>query len=157
MDAELFPNRSLPNTGFFVLMGVLIALAFTAGAVFASIGAWPVPFFFGLEIVLVWLAFKLSYRQGRRRELIRIGADRIAVHRRHPNGRVRHYVLPTAWTRAEIARPGEHQAQLRLAAYGRTLVLGAFLSPAERERLGVAVIRALGRARAAPQEAGGGA
>ena len=154
LDAVLSPNRSLPNPGFVALMMTLMGVSFMAGIAFLLIGAWPVPFFFGVDVVLVWLAFKISYRDGRRRELIRIDRRHVFVHRRHPNGQVRHYVMPTAWVRAAVADRGEHHAQFSLSVRGRALVLGSFLSPAEREDLADAVALALARAKA-PQEAGG--
>jgi len=158
-DAVLSPNRSLPSAGFLVLMAVLVGISFASGVAFLLIGAWPIPFFFGLDVALVWFAFRLSYRDGRRREMIRVTRDRILVHRRHPNGGVRHYQMPTAWTRAELAGRGTHAVQFSLRAHGKALVLGAFLSPEERESLADAAATALARARhgGPAQEAGGAA
>ena len=152
--AMLTPHRSLGRNGFMILMAVLVGVWIATGAVFLSMGAWPVFGFFGLDFLVVWLAFKISYRDGRRRELIRIDRRHVFVHRRHPNGQVRHYVMPTAWVRAAVADRGEHHAQFSLSVRGRALVLGSFLSPVEREDLADAVARALARAKA-PQEAGG--
>jgi uncharacterized membrane protein len=156
MDAVLAPNRSLPNPGFLILMAVLCGVSFAAGIVYWRMGAWPVPIFFGLDILLVWLAFKVSYRDGRRREIIRVSRDRVLVHRQHPNGAVRHYTLPTGWTRVIVHKPGLHDAAVELAASGQRLIVGAFLSPAERPDLGEAIERAIMQARAVPaQETGG--
>ncbi|WP_421784588.1 DUF2244 domain-containing protein [Hyphobacterium sp.] len=156
MDAILAPHRSLPNPGFVILMAVLCGVSFVAGIVYWRMGAWPVPFFFGLDVLLVWLAFKISYRDGRRREIIRIARDRILVHRLHPNGAVRHFVLPTGWTRVIVHKPGLHDAAVELAFAGRRLLVGSFLSPSERPDLGKAIEKAIIRARAIPaQETGG--
>lgn len=156
MDAVLAPNRSLPNPGFIALMVVLAVMSFTAGLVYLRMGAWPIPFFFGLDIFLVWLAFKISYRDGRRREIIRIARDRILIHRQHPNGVTRHYVLPTAWARVTLHHAGKHDAAVELSASGKRLIVGSFLSPRERPDLGEAIRLALSRARApSPQETGG--
>lgn len=158
-DAILAPNRSLPGAGFLVLMAVLVGISFASGIAFFLIGAWPIPFFFGIDVALVWLAFRISYRDGRQREIIRVTRDRVLVHRRYPNGGVRHYQMPTAWTRAELAGRGTHGVQFSLRAHGKALVLGAFLSREERESLADATAAALARAkRGAPaQEAGGAA
>jgi uncharacterized membrane protein len=80
-DAEIRPNRSLPNPGFYALMAAVAVISFSAGIAFMMIGAWPVLGFFGLDVLLVWLAFKLSYRDGRRREIIQITAEEIRVAR----------------------------------------------------------------------------
>ncbi|MEE2526648.1 DUF2244 domain-containing protein [Hyphobacterium sp. HN65] len=156
MDAVLAPNRSLPNPGFIVLMAVLCGVSFAAGLAYWRMGAWPIPFFFGLDVALVWMAFKVSYRDGRRREIIRIARDRILVHRQHPNGAVRHYVLPTAWTKVRVHEAGKHDAAIELSASGKRLIVGSFLSPAERPDLGEAIGRAIRKATLpAPQESGG--
>ena len=46
------------------------AVSFVAGFVFLLIGAWPVFGFFGLDVVLIYLAFKLNYRAARLYETI---------------------------------------------------------------------------------------
>jgi uncharacterized membrane protein len=159
-DAEIRPNRSLPNPGFYALIAAVAVISFSAGIAFMMIGAWPVLGFFGLDVLLVWLAFKLSYRDGRRREIIQITAEEIRVARRSPFGHLTAFRLPAAWTQVEIAGAGEPDVQARLTAMGKSLIIGAMLSPKERESLAEAVREALQRAKRglnpeASQEAGG--
>jgi uncharacterized membrane protein len=159
-DAEIRPNRSLPNPGFYALMAAVALISFSAGLAFMMIGAWPVLGFFGLDVLLVWLAFKLSYRDGRRREIIQITAEEIRVSRASPFGHLTSFRLPAAWTKVEIAGEGEPDVQARLTAMGKTLIIGSLLSPRERESLAEAVREALTKARRGvveqrPQEAGG--
>ena len=45
-----------------------LAMWLGVGAFFMSLGAWPVFGFFGLDLVLLYLAFKLNYRAARARE-----------------------------------------------------------------------------------------
>lgn len=164
MDAELAPNRSLPNPAFNVLMITLGLVSFFSGIVFISMGAWPVTPFFGLDALLVWLAFKASYRDGRRREYVRVDARDIEVTRQHATGHVRRYRLPTGWAMLKHLNPGKHDAQVAIGSHGRWLVLGAFLSPKERDDFAGALGDAIGRARKftplatdtdQPQETGG--
>ncbi len=160
LDAEIRPNRSLPNPGFYALMAAIAVISFSAGIAFMLLGAWPVLGFFGLDVLLVWLAFKLSYRDGRRRETIQITAEEIRVSRQSPFGHQTAFRLPAAWTRVEIAGEGEPDVQARLHASGKTLIIGSLLSPRERESLAEAVREALENARRGviagrPQEAGG--
>ena len=97
MEAELAPNRSLPNPAFTALMIAIAIISFSAGMLFITIGAWPVTPFFGLDAFLVWLAFRISYRDGRAREWVTVNARDIEVVRQHPTGHRRRYRLPTAW------------------------------------------------------------
>ena len=160
MDAELAPNRSLRNPAYIALMVAIAIISFTAGILFITIGAWPVTPFFGLDALLVWLAFRISYRDGRAREWVRVDARDIEVVRQLPTGHRRRYRLPTAWVRLDLIDPGAHHAQVALSAHGRALVLGSFLSPPERSAFADALGAAIDRARRsvrAPQEPGGAA
>jgi uncharacterized membrane protein len=61
-SAVLTPHRSLGRTGFVVLMCLIGGISFVAGLVFFIAGAWPVMGFFWLDVLLVYIAFKVSYR-----------------------------------------------------------------------------------------------
>lgn len=146
-DALLFPNRSLPNAGFIAVMAVVIGVNLTLGAVFFALGAWPVLGFCGLDILLVWLAFKLSYRQGRLHERVRLTEDELLVSRVLPSGHEQRWRLQPYWTALSIRRPIDEDSQVKLKSKGRTLILGAFLSPKERGDFADALASALGRVR----------
>ncbi len=145
-DAVLYPNRSLPNAGFIGVMTVVIGANFLFGIYFYAIGAWPVIGFCGLDVFLVWFAFKLSYRQGRLREHVRVNEDEMWVSRILPSGHETRWRLQPAWTRVSIDRPLAHERQVCVTTKGKTLILGAFLSPEERDRFADALDYALGRA-----------
>lgn len=147
LDATLAPSRSLPNLGFWALMVTIVGVSVSAGAYFASMGAWPVLGFFGLDVVLVWLAFRLSYRQGRLRERVHVSAEQVTVVREHPGGHVQHWVLSPFWARLHVDDPEEHHVRLRVVSHGKTLILGAFLPPEERVDFAASLVRALNRAR----------
>ena len=64
-QAVLTPHRSLGPRGFLILMSAVATVSFVAGFAFLLMGAWPVFGFFGLDVALVYLAFKLNYRAAR--------------------------------------------------------------------------------------------
>jgi uncharacterized membrane protein len=74
--AVLTPHRSLNPRGFAWVMAVLAVLSTAVGSTFFLLGAWPVPGFLGLDVLAVYLAFRLSYRAGRASEEIRLSRDR---------------------------------------------------------------------------------
>ena len=49
-EATLYPHRSLPVQGFWILLACVAAVSFTLGLVFAAAGAWPILGFFGLDV-----------------------------------------------------------------------------------------------------------
>ena len=63
----IWPHRSLSKRGFVIVMAALGSLAFFIGLGFFLLGAWPVIGFLGLEILVVWGAFKLNYRAAKQR------------------------------------------------------------------------------------------
>jgi uncharacterized membrane protein len=145
-DAVLYPNRSLPNAGFVAVMAIVVGANFLFGVYFYAIGAWPVIGFCGLDALLVWLAFRLSYRQGRLHERIRVDAGDVLVSRALPSGHESRWRLEPFWACVVIDNPGAHEARVRLVSKGRSLVLGSFLSPEERMHFGRALDAALRRA-----------
>ena len=63
--ALLTPHRSLSPKGFALLMAVLFCVSLASGLFFLSLGAWPVVGFFGLDVLLLYGAFRLNYRAAR--------------------------------------------------------------------------------------------
>jgi uncharacterized membrane protein len=150
LELTLYPHRSLSPEGFWLIMGALVVLSFVGGVVFWSIGAWPVIGFIGLDVALVYWAFKASYAAGRAYERVILTEDVVVVRRVAPSGRTTVEALPAHWLRVELAAPAEAPAELRLSTHGRALVIGAFLSPAERREVATALREGLARLRAAP-------
>lgn len=145
-DALLYPHRSLPPAGFLAVMAIVIGGNLLFGVYFYAIGAWPVIGFCGLDALLVWLAFKLSYRQGRLYERVRIKAGAVEITRVLPSGHQSRWRLEPFWARVVIDNPAAHEARVRLVSKGRSLILGSFLSPDERMSFGEALDAALRRA-----------
>ena len=145
-DAELAPNRSLGRAGFIAVMAGVIVISVGLGVFFLLQGAWPVLGFFGLDIALLYLAFRLSYRSGRLRETIRVTADEVVVRRIAPNGRTTEWRFNPYWLRVALDEPVEHHSQITLTSHGRSLVIGPFLAPEERASLVAALRSALGEA-----------
>src|ERR1700740_1350140 len=85
-EARLSPHRSLSRAGFTLLMGVLAPISFVVGVSFLMMGAWPVFGFFGLDVALVWLAFRVNYRAGRLYETVELTPETLTVTRVHRSG-----------------------------------------------------------------------
>jgi uncharacterized membrane protein len=147
LDAEIRPFRSLSRAGFVLTMSLIGVVSFVAGVFYIAIGAWPVMGFFGLDVLLIWLAFRLSYRQAQLVERVRVTADTVELERRRPSGASRTWRLPTYWARVRIDDPVEHASKLELRANGESLVVGAFLAPKERARFAETLRKAIAEAK----------
>lgn len=149
-DAVLHPNRSLGERGFMLLMAALAAVSFAGGVVFVSVGAWPVMGFLGLDVLLIYVAFRASYRSGRLVETVRLTDAALEVRRIDAYGRAAAWRVPPNWAKVELDNPGEHDCRVTLRSHGQSVVLGAFLSPRERRELAAALGAALARQRSRP-------
>lgn len=145
--AVLTPYRSLGPTGFVMLMGALSGISFVAGLVFYLAGAWPVMGFFGLDIALIYIAFKLNYRSGRLYETLELTRDRLSWTRVHPSGRREEFDCNPYWARVSLKERPDGRTDLRIASQGRELVFGRFLTDGERRDLASALKDALLAAR----------
>ncbi|HLI10139.1 MAG TPA: DUF2244 domain-containing protein [Alphaproteobacteria bacterium] len=152
-DAVLMPHRSLSPTGFWLLMALISGISFVSGMFFVLRGAWPVTGYFGLDVLLIYLAFKASYRSARLYETIRLTEDALVVERVAPSGRLQRWSFQPYWLRVEIDDPPEHDSALVLTSHGRELTIGAFLTPEERLEVARALRDALDRCRNAGREA----
>ena len=146
LDLVLYPHRSLSPAGFWLLMTLVAGFSFAAGVAFYLAGAWPVIGFFGLDVVLFYVAFRLSYRSGRVVETIRMRAADLVVQRTSPRGKVRSWSFQPYWLRVELDESPQRRGQLALCSHGQRLVIGAFLAPAERRAVAKTLRAALARA-----------
>ena len=130
--AVLVPHRSLSPAGFLILMSALGIVSFVAGMAFYLAGAWPVLGFFGLDLVVVYIAFKLNYRSGRLYETVEVDPAALTVTRVHPSGRRQSFRFDTAWVRIELQEERDGRNGLKLRHHARELHFGRFLTDDER-------------------------
>jgi uncharacterized membrane protein len=144
-ERVLLPHRSLSPGGFHLLMAVLALISLAVGVGFVSVGAWPVVGFFGLDVGLVYLAFRLSYRSARQSETIRIAGDAFTVERLDVRGKRRAWRFQAFWTRVILEEISDDSNRLLVASHGRSLVIADFVAPAARRELATTIRDALNR------------
>jgi len=156
LDPEIFsviitPHRSLGSRGFLIFMLCLGCLSFIAGVIFVSLGAWPVFGFFGLDVLLVYFAFRANYRSARAYEEVTVTSSELTVRKVSHRGGVRQWTLNPLWVRLErIVHQEFGIERLFLVSRGRRLTIAGFLSPAEKASFALALTSALGEAKRGP-------
>lgn len=150
LDLVLYPHRSLSPDGFLILMTAIATLSFAIGLAFFLLGAWPIVGFLGVDVALVYLAFRLNYRAARARETIRLTGGELEVIKIDAAGRRRRYVLPSAWLAVHLEDRPRRASRLTLRSRGRGLEIGAFLGQEEKDSLAEALRDGLRRASLAP-------
>jgi len=147
-SAVLRPHRSLRNVVFVVLMLAYGLFSFVAGIVFMALGAWPVVGFCGVDVLLLYLAFRINYARAAAYEEVTVTPSALTVRKVNHRGRVREYVLNPLWVRLEKQT---HEAygleRLFVVSRGRQLPLATFLGPDDKSAFADALGRALGEAR----------
>ncbi len=102
--ALLMPHRSLGRAGFYALMATLLVGWAVTGVVFLSRGAWPVFGFFGLDVLLVYVAFRMNYRAARAREEVSVSRTALDIRKTAPSGRTEDHRFNPFWARFDVAR-----------------------------------------------------
>jgi uncharacterized membrane protein len=147
MDAVITPHRSLSERGFIILIAVVTIANCCSAAVFVHMGAVFVPFFLGIDVMAVLVAFTVSYRQARRVERVTITAREVRVTHETPSWSRVVWESPTAFTRVNVEREDEQTFGLRLALSGREVAVAQALSPRERGEFAKALEQAIWEAR----------
>ena len=83
----LTPHRPLGPTGFLIFMLVLGGISVVSGMVFLMAGAWPIFGFFGLDVLLVYWAFRINYRAARAYEEVTVTASELTLRKVSYHGR----------------------------------------------------------------------
>lgn len=149
MDAEIRPNRSLSQRGFIVLISIVTFFNCAAAAVFIAMGAIYVPFFLGLDVLAVVLAFMASYSAAKRVERVQVTAREVRVVEETPRHTRILWESPTAFTRVTRELDQDDTiVDLRLTISGRHAPVARALSPGERADFAQALERAIHDARA---------
>src|SRR5665213_4620615 len=80
-SARLTPHRSLSRGGFIALMAFVCIVSFAAGVAFWMMGAWPVFGFFGLDVLLIYWAFRINFRRAKATEEISVTSSELRIRR----------------------------------------------------------------------------
>jgi uncharacterized membrane protein len=150
-SALLTPHRSLNRTGFLVLMTFLSVVSFAAGLAFLLMGAWPVFGFFGLDVLVIYWAFRINFRRASATEEISVTPSELRVRRVSHRGHVAEWVLNPLWVQLDQKSDAEFGIEkLYLISKGRRLSIASFLGPDEKASFAKALTAALQTAKRGP-------
>lgn len=152
--AEITPHRSLSRRGALVVLIGFGVLSLAVSLPFYLIGAWPVVGFLGLDVLLLWLAFRASFAQARAYERVALTYLQLTVRKVTHRGAAREWRFNPLWVRLESETDDEFgMTRLSVRARREALDIGQALSPPERAAFAHAFGAALAVARAGPRHA----
>jgi uncharacterized membrane protein len=143
-SAVIRPHRSLSPQGFRIVMVLVCLVSAVASLPFLIMGFWPVAGFFGLDFLGLYIAFRISYRQGEAFELLELTPIRLLFCKVSPRGEMKDWQFNPLWTRLDREIDAEYGMQhLLLTSRNEHVEIARDLSPPERETLAEALGRAL--------------
>jgi uncharacterized membrane protein len=146
--ARLTPHRSLQRTGFLVVMAFVSVVSFAAGVAFLLMGAWPVFGFFGLDVIAIYWAFRINFRDAKASEEIRVTPSELFVRRISHRGQVVEFKFNPLWVQLDRKSHAEFGIErLYLVSKGRRIAIGSFLGAEEKASFANALMAALQAAR----------
>lgn len=150
-DATITPHRSLGQDGFRIVMTLVCLTSVAASVPFMVLGAWPVAGFFGLDILALFIAFKVNFNAARAFERIVVTPFEVLLRKVSHHGREKIWRSNPAWTRLEREDDEDYGLlALSLVSRGQRTVVASALSPEEREGFAQALGSALAKARRGP-------
>jgi uncharacterized membrane protein len=150
-SALLTPHRSLNRTGFLLVMAALSVASFAAGIACLMIGAWPVLGFLGLDVLAVYVAFRINFRSAKAYEEILVTPSELRLRRVSHRGHVMEFAFNPLWVQLDQVIHEEFGVErLFLVSKGRRVALASFLGPDEKASFANALLAALAAARRGP-------
>ncbi|MEZ5847716.1 MAG: DUF2244 domain-containing protein [Geminicoccaceae bacterium] len=144
-DAILYPNQPVSARTFVLLMAGVSVMITGMSTLFIAIGAWPVSGFLGLDLVLLYLAFRWAQREAKRHQRVWIDEDGLHVEAVDGAGKAEQWRFEPYWARVEIDRPPTRKSLVVIRSHGRRLQIGQFLTPEDRVAFADALQEALFR------------
>jgi uncharacterized membrane protein len=144
-SVTLTPHRSLDGPAFKILFGWVILLNLIIAIFFYKMGAWPVFGFLGIDVALVWWAFKANTKAARRSERITIAGDQVRLIKQYQAEPATEVEFNRRWLRIvlEYDAARELVGRLLLVSKGKATEIASFLGAEERESLAAELKRAI--------------
>jgi uncharacterized membrane protein len=150
-EAKLTPHRSLGRDGFRLMMTLCCLSAVFSSIPFILFGAWPVAGFYGLDVLALFVAFKVNYRRAKAEESVRLTYVELVLSKNSHRGETAVWRFNPLWARLSLEEDEDFGARRLSVVSGRqTVSIGDFLAPPERRDLATALGAALTKAKRGP-------
>ena len=114
---------------------MLLLFFFSIGAYFWYLGAWSVFGFIGLDVGLLYYAFKINYKSGEIFETLKIKKKTFLVTRNFPSGKQQSWSLEPYWASVELNSQKRNEDNLILKSKDKIVLVGSFLNYNDKKKL----------------------
>jgi uncharacterized membrane protein len=150
-DAKLVPYRSLSARGLSIILACVGVFSFLVSLPFFFMGAWPVAGFLGLDVFLLYIAFRASSRSARAYEHVVLTHFDMVLRKVSAKGREQTWHFTPVWTRIKLEEHEEFGVQrVLLVQKRREVEIASFLGAEEKAQFATSFKSALLEARRGP-------
>ena len=149
---RLTPYRSMtPRAVKHFIIG-FCCVNLVLSAPFFIMGAWPVVGFMGLDVLALYIAFKVNFRSADAYETVEVTALELVLAKVTARGQREVWRFNPSWVRLEQEIDEEFGTErVALVSRGQSVEVGAFLGPEQKAALARDLARALADARRGPR------
>ncbi|GJE56421.1 MULTISPECIES: DUF2244 domain-containing protein [Methylobacterium] len=147
-ETVIRPHQSLSRDGFRMVMAFCCAVSLVTSIACLRMGFWPIAGFFGLDMLALYAALKVSFRRGRSFEEVAISQIQVVLARVSHRGERREWRFNPLWTK--LTRVEDEEFGLRtltLVSRHEHVAVARDASPPERELVAQGLSRALAKAK----------
>jgi uncharacterized membrane protein len=116
-------------------MFVLALFSFIAGIIFMLKGAWPVFGFFGLDVLLVYIFFKINFKSGKKKERILLTSNQLIIEFYESQKIVKTCFLNPNWLKINLIQLKNQTSKLQISSINKTIIIGSFLRYQEKKQV----------------------
>lgn len=118
------------------------------GIFYVVVGAWPVFVFLGLDVIILYVAFRINYRTAKSFEEVIVRRDQLIIRRISAGGRIQEMTFNPFWVKLHIEKDDEDVVtKISITTRGKHADIGGFLNPDDKTTFAKAFGLALAKAK----------
>ncbi|GEP11900.1 DUF2244 domain-containing protein [Methylobacterium gnaphalii] len=146
--AVIRPHQSLSQDGFRLVMAACCVVSLVTSIACLTKGFWPVAGFFGLDMLALYVALKVSFRRAHSFEEVAISPIEVLLRRVSHRGERHEWRFNPLWTRLTRVEDEEYGLRsLTFVSRHEHVAVARDASPSEREAVAQGLSRALAQAK----------
>ena len=98
-------------------------------------GAWPVFGFFGLDVLLVYIFFKINFKSGKKKERILLTSNKLIIEFYESQKIVKTYFLNPNWLKINLIQLKNQTSKLQISSINKKIIIGSFLRYQEKKQV----------------------